>query len=95
VLTLGPCAVLPAYQRQGAGSAAIRAGLDAARRLGENLILVLGHPDYYPRFGFASASRWGVHPPFEAPDGAMMALMLDPARSVPSGVIRYPAAFGV
>jgi predicted N-acetyltransferase YhbS len=94
-LALAPCAVLPARQRQGAGSAAIRAALDAARALGENLVVVLGHPEYYPRFGFAPASRWGIRAPFDAPDEAMMALALAPARPVPSGVIRYPAAFGV
>ncbi|MFE0025628.1 GNAT family N-acetyltransferase [Amycolatopsis sp. NPDC059021] len=94
-LCLAPCATLPAFQRQGAGSAAIRAGLEAAKARGENLVLVLGHPEYYPRFGFAPASRWGIRPAFEVPDNAMMALTLDPARPVPSGVIRYPAAFGV
>ncbi|WP_234401959.1 GNAT family N-acetyltransferase [Thermobifida halotolerans] len=94
-LALAPCAVLPAHQRRGAGTSAIRAGLAAARARGENLVLVLGHADYYPRFGFAPASRWGIRPPFEVPDEAMMGLALDPTRPVPSGVIAYPAAFGV
>ncbi|MFI8194271.1 GNAT family N-acetyltransferase [Streptomyces sp. NPDC085946] len=95
-LALAPCAVLPSAQRTGAGSAAVRAALDAARARGEeNLVLVLGHADYYPRFGFTPASRFGVRPPFEVPDEAMMALVLDDTRPVPSGTIRYPAAFGV
>ncbi|NSC25030.1 N-acetyltransferase [Streptomyces albus subsp. chlorinus] len=95
-LTLGPCAVLPAFQRTGAGAAAIHAALDAARGRGENLVLVLGHPEYYPRFGFRPASRFGVRAPVEVPDEAMMALTLDEdAGPVPSGVIRYPAAFGI
>ncbi|GAA4544211.1 bifunctional class I SAM-dependent methyltransferase/N-acetyltransferase [Amycolatopsis samaneae] len=94
-LCLAPCSTLPAFQRQGGGSAAIRAGLDAAKALGENLVLVLGHPEYYPRFGFVPASRWGIRPSFEVPDEAMMALTLDPSRPVTGGVIRYPAAFGV
>ncbi|MFE6777518.1 GNAT family N-acetyltransferase [Streptomyces sp. NPDC057702] len=94
-LALAPCAVRPDAQRAGAGSAAIRAALDAARALGENLVLVLGHPEYYPRFGFVPASRLGVRAPFEVPDEAMMALTLDPARPAPTGTIRYPAAFGV
>jgi predicted N-acetyltransferase YhbS len=94
-LALAPCAVLPAYQRQGAGSAAILAALDTARAMGESLVLVLGHADYYPRFGFVPASRWGIRAPFEVPDEAMMALTLDPSRPVPAGVIRYPAAFGI
>lgn len=94
-LALAPCAVLPSAQRTGAGSAAIRAALDAARDLGEHLVVVLGHPDYYPRFGFVPASRFGIRAPFEAPDEALMALSLDPSRPAPSGTIAYPAAFGV
>ncbi|MEU3659470.1 N-acetyltransferase [Streptomyces sp. NPDC032940] len=94
-LALAPCAVLPAHQGTGAGSAAIRAGLDAARARGENLVLVLGHAGYYPRFGFTPASRFGIRAPFEVPDEAMMALALDDSRPVPAGTIRYPEAFGV
>ncbi|MFI1013153.1 GNAT family N-acetyltransferase [Streptomyces sp. NPDC020965] len=94
-LALAPCAVRPAHQRQGAGSAVIRAALEAARTAGESLVLVLGHADYYPKFGFEPASRWGIRAPFEVPDEAMMALVLDTGRPVPSGVIRYAAAFGV
>ncbi|GII94053.1 GNAT family N-acetyltransferase [Sinosporangium siamense] len=94
-LALGPCAVLPEAQRLGAGGAAIRAGLEAAREMGENLVLVLGHAEYYPRFGFTPASGFGIRPPFEVEDRYMMALALDPTRPVPKGVIRYPAAFGV
>ncbi|MEU7641659.1 N-acetyltransferase [Streptomyces sp. NPDC039016] len=94
-LALAPCAVVPAYQRQGAGTAAIRAALDAARAQGESLVVVLGHADYYPRFGFVPASRFGIRAPFDAPDEALMALTLDASRPVPGGVIRYAAAFGV
>lgn len=94
-LALGPCAVLPRYQRQGAGAAAIRAGLDAARAMGENLVLVLGHPEYYPRFGFTRASACGIRPSFEVPDEAMMALVFDDTLPVPSGTIAYPPPFGV
>ena len=67
----------------------------AAREQGENLVLVLGHAEYYPRFGFTPASGFGIRPPFEVEDKYMMALALDPARPVPTGTIRYPAAFGV
>lgn len=94
-LALAPCAVLPACQRRGAGSAAIRAALEAARAAGENTVVVLGHAEYYPRFGFIPASRLSIRAPFEVPDEAMMALTLDPQRPAPTGTIRYAAAFGV
>jgi putative acetyltransferase len=94
-LALAPCAVLPRVQRSGAGSAAIRAGLEAARAMGENLVLVLGHAEYYPRFGFTPASTFGIRPSFEVPDGAMMALALEPDAETPHGTIAYPAPFGV
>ncbi|WP_030420687.1 N-acetyltransferase [Streptomyces sp. SCSIO 75703] len=94
-LALAPCAVLPRAQRTGAGSAAVRAVLDAARRRGEHLVVVLGHAAYYPRFGFTPASRLGIRAPFDAPDESLMALALDEGRPVPSGTIRYAPAFGV
>ncbi|MFE4052971.1 GNAT family N-acetyltransferase [Streptomyces sp. YIM B13518] len=94
-LALAPCAVLPSAQRTGAGSAAVRAALAAARAAGENLVVVLGHADYYPRFGFTPASRFGIRAPFDVPDEAMMAMALDDTRPVPAGTIQYPAAFGV
>ncbi|MFH8607124.1 GNAT family N-acetyltransferase [Streptomyces sp. NPDC018029] len=97
-LALAPVATLPEYQRTGAGSAIVRAVLDAARARGERLVLVLGHPSYYPRFGFRPASGYGIRPGFEVPDEAMMALVLDGADDsarLPRGMIQYPAAFGV
>ncbi|MFF3323849.1 GNAT family N-acetyltransferase [Streptomyces sp. NPDC002889] len=94
-LALGPVATAPAYQRTGAGQAVVRAVLDAARARGERLVVVLGHPEYYPRFGFERASRFGIKVTFEVPDDALMALMLDGSGAVPQGTIRYPAAFGV
>lgn len=94
-LALGPCAVRPEDQSKGAGAAAIRACLEAARRNGENLVVVLGHADYYPRFGFERASQVGISVSFEVPDENLMALALDPSQTAPSGVVRYAPAFGV
>ncbi|MFG2616231.1 GNAT family N-acetyltransferase [Streptomyces sp. NPDC048507] len=94
-LALAPVAADPALQRSGAGSAVVRALLAAARERGESLVLVLGHPAYYPRFGFVPASLFGIRAPFEVPDEAMMALVLDDSVPVPSGTIAYPAPFGV
>ncbi|MEV0134316.1 N-acetyltransferase [Dactylosporangium sp. NPDC050688] len=94
-LALAPCAVLPAYQRTGAGSAAITAALAAAGQRGEDLVIVLGHAGYYPRFGFAPASRYAISAPFTVPDEAFMALRLDGTGPAPSGVVRYAKAFGI
>ncbi|CNF66219.1 Predicted acetyltransferase [Mycobacterium tuberculosis] len=87
-------------RRETAGDAgAVRAVLEAAARRaaagGEWLVVVLGHPGYYPRFGFAGASALGVGVAFEVADGALMALVLDGPGPVPSGTVAYPAPFGV
>jgi len=94
-LALAPCSVAPEHQRTGVGTAVIRQLLDAARDRGEASVIVLGHADYYPRFGFVPASRYGVTASFAAPDEAFMALSLGDGRSVPAGTIAYPPAFGV
>lgn len=60
VLQLSPLSVAPGRQREGIGAALSRAGLDAADARGEPLVLVLGHPRYYPRFGFERASDHGL-----------------------------------
>jgi predicted N-acetyltransferase YhbS len=94
-LCLGPVAVLPEHQRTGAGAAAVRAALDAATARGERYVVVLGHPTYYPRFGFTRASAHGIGVTFDVPDEALMALALDPGHPLPAGTVRYPAPFGV
>lgn len=94
-LALAPCSVLPDHQGQGAGTAAIRAALEAARGRGGNLVVVLGHPRYYPRFGFTPAGADGIIAPFEVPEEAFLALRLDPTARAPRGPLVYPAAFGI
>ncbi|MDN0199891.1 N-acetyltransferase [Streptomyces sp. S.PNR 29] len=94
-LCLGPVAVLPEYQKSGAGSAAIRAALKAAKDKGEHFVTVLGHPAYYPRFGFTRASGHGISVTLDVPDEAMMALTLDAGHPLPSGTVRYAAPFGI
>lgn len=94
-LCLAPCAVLPAHQHTGAGSAAIRAALKTAREHGEAFVVVLGHPDYYPRFGFDRASSHGIELSIEVPDEALMALSLDPDRALPAGIVHYATPFGI
>lgn len=94
-LALAPVATAPRHQRQGAGQAVVRAVLDAARARGEGPVVVLGHPEYYPRFGFEVASGHGIRTSFEVPEEALMVLALDGSGEVPDGTVRYPAAFGV
>lgn len=93
-LCLAPVAVLPRWQRRGAGSAAVRAALEAAKDLGERHVVVLGHPAYYPRFGFTRASGHGIGVSVEVPDDALMALALD-GGGLPEGTVRYAAPFGI
>ncbi len=93
-LGLAPVGVLPAAQSLGAGTALIRAGLDACRALGADAAVVLGHPAYYPRFGFAPASRFGLRCEYDVPDDHFMALELTPdALHGAAGLVRYSPEF--
>ncbi|OEU91901.1 acetyltransferase [Streptomyces abyssalis] len=94
-LCLAPVAVLPGRQRSGAGSAAVHAVLRTARHMGERYVIVLGHADYYPRFGFTRASAHGIGLTIEVPDEALMALALDGGHRLPGGTVRYAAPFGI
>ena len=96
-LGLGPLAVTPVYQNQGIGSALVREGLDECRRLGYGSVILLGHPSYYPRFGFRPASSFGIFPaqPLRNPD-AFMAIELQPgALEGVSGTAREAEEFDV
>lgn len=75
---LGPMAVIPDHQRQGIGSALVRFGLEKLMSPSCPFVIVLGHPAYYPRFGFVKASVHGVQCQWEGvPDEAFMVLVLD------------------
>ncbi|GGH21511.1 GNAT family N-acetyltransferase [Paenibacillus segetis] len=93
-LALAPLAVLPEYQNKGIGKLLILKALQQAKELGFSSVVVLGHPEYYPKFGFKAASNWGIEAPFEVPDDAFMALELqDNALANVSGVVEYPSVF--
>jgi predicted N-acetyltransferase YhbS len=93
-LALAPVAVLPEYQRQGIGSRLIREGLRACAEEGHRIVVVLGHPDYYPRFGFSAQRAGRLKAPFSGP--AFMALELVPgALENVAGEVRYPPPFGL
>jgi len=94
LMGLAPMAVAPARQRAGIGSALAAAGLAACARLGADAVVVLGHPGYYPRFGFAPGVRMGLGCEYDVPAEAFMALELRPgALAGASGRVQYHAAF--
>jgi putative acetyltransferase len=76
---LAPVAVLTSLQKRGIGSALIRAGIERLKAGGCPYIVVLGHPEYYHRFGFVPASRYGMRPEWEVPDETFMLLLLNEA----------------
>ena len=91
---LAPMAVLPGRQRQGIGSALVRSGLDECRRFGFDAVVVLGHADYYPRFGFVRASTFGLMSEYDVPDDVFLALELRLGTlGQGGGTIRYHPAF--
>jgi len=93
-VSLAPMVVLPAHQRRGIGERLVRHGLDLLRERGERIVVVLGHPGYYPRFGFSAGQAGALESPFRRE--AFMALELTPgALNGICGKVKYPAAFGV
>ena len=95
MMGLAPLAVLYDYQGRGVGSALVRAGLAQCRALGAHGIVVVGQPDYYPRFGFGPAARFGLTCEYDVPEDAFLALELVPgALAGKAGKVRYHAAFG-
>ena len=93
-LALAPVAVHPKHQRRGIGTLLVRKGLDEAQRLGHRIVVVVGHPSYYPRFGFTPARDRGIESPYPVPDEAFMALELAPgAMDGVDGMVRYPPPF--
>lgn len=93
-LGLAPMAVLPEYQRQGIGSQLVRSGLDACVRQGHTVVVVLGHPTYYPRFGFVPAAAKGIRCEYPVPDEVFMVAELAPrALNGRTGLVKYRPEF--
>jgi len=90
-VVLAPVAVVPERQSEGIGGELVRAAIDAARAQGERLVVLVGHPWYYPRFGFVPASTLGIEHPTPIADDVFMALPL--ADDHPRGRLEYPSAF--
>jgi putative acetyltransferase len=95
LMGLGPVAVLPQHQRRGVGSTLVRRGLELCRKRGCEAVVVLGHAEYYPRFGFVPASRYGITSAYDVPDDVFMVAPLGPASLQGlSGRVTYDEAFG-
>jgi putative acetyltransferase len=94
LMGLAPVAVLPERQRGGIGGALIREGLAACRLRGVAAVVLVGMPEYYPRFGFVPASRFGLTCEYDVPDDVFMALELEAgALAGRRGLVRYHPAF--
>jgi putative acetyltransferase len=91
---LGPMAVVPDHQRHGIGSALVREGLSRCKAIGCRAVVVVGHPEYYPRFGFVPANRHGLRCEFDvAADVFMVAELEAGALNGVAGLVRYDDAF--
>lgn len=91
---LGPMAVLPEYQRQGIGGKLIDAGNRMLQKSGFPFVVVLGHPEYYPRFGFKPASAYGLKCEWDVPDDVFMVLFFDQTKMKQiSGLAKYREEF--
>jgi predicted N-acetyltransferase YhbS len=87
-------AVTPDYQKKGVGGKLVREGLHKATQLNFKAVVVLGHPEYYPKCGFEPASKWKIKPPIEVPDEAFMLIEISEGwlKDKP-GVIQFPVEY--
>jgi putative acetyltransferase len=91
---LAPLAVLPDYQNKGIGTELVQAGLRECKLLGHQVVVVLGHPEYYPRFGFVPASQRGIRSEYDVTDEVFMVAELTPgALKGREGLVKYHPEF--
>jgi putative acetyltransferase len=94
ILALGPMAVLPRFQRRGVGSVLVPTALAACHEAGHDIVVVVGHPAFYPRFGFVPARPKGLLCEYDVPDDAFMVAELAPdALRNRRGVVYYAPEF--
>ena len=92
-LALAPMAVLPEFQRQGIGSALVRRGLEACKEQGHRIVIVLGHPDFYPRFGFTSKLAERLQSPYGGGSSHMTVELVHGALDGVVGKVVYSLPF--
>lgn len=93
LLTLAPVSVLPNCQGEGIGAMLIKEGHKIAQALGYEYSVLIGHPTYYPRFGYENAANFGIKAPFELPEGVFMAFNLQGKNTMINATIEYPKEF--
>jgi putative acetyltransferase len=94
IMGLGPVAVTPDKQGKGIGSALVKEGLARCKELGYGAVIVLGHKNYYPRFGFVQSVEYGIGCEYDVPQEAFMVIELIPGYlNGTQGIIKYHAAF--
>lgn len=94
IMGLGPLAVIPAQQEKGIGTALVQKGLEECRQLGYGAVIVLGHPWFYPRFGFFPAARYHIRCEYDVPEDVFMLIELTPGYlEDAAGIIKYHPAF--
>ena len=96
-LVLAPVSVLPDFQKRGIGRALILAGHQKAIESGYTSVILIGHPEYYPRFGYKPASKWGLKTHYKLPsdDVFMAAELTEDALKNVSGMVKFPSEFDV
>ena len=94
-LALAPVAVAPECQRQGIGSGLVRKGLEICKDQGHRIVVVVGHPDFYPRFGFSTQLAANLKSAFSGRDSFMAAELQADALSGVFGRLQYPQPFGL
>lgn len=94
MLALAPMAVLPELQRQEIGSALVQRGMDECRQRRHKIVVVLGHPHFYPRFGFSPKLAAKLESPFSGGDSFMAVELVPGALDGVAGQVQYPPPFG-
>lgn len=93
-LALAPMSVHPDFQNKGIGSQLVTIGLQIAKNLNFEHVIVLGHKDFYPKFGFQKASNWNIKCPFEVPENHFMAVeLVKGSLENKGGLVEYPPVF--
>ncbi|MBL1219959.1 N-acetyltransferase [Chryseobacterium sp. L7] len=95
-LALAPVSVHPEFQNRGIGGQLILRGHAIAKELGYSSVILIGHENYYPKFGYEKTSNFGISFPFDIPEinGMAVELVKDGLKNI-KGIVKYPKEFGI